>query len=181
MCVPLAAAALVASIASAGMAAYGAYQQSSVQKAVAKNNANIADAAATSATQRGEEQAQQAQRQARQMTGAQRAGFASRGLDLGAGTPADMLEQTNFFGQSDAATARTNGRQDAWGYKTQGANYIAQANAQNPGMALTGSLLGSAGSVADRWNAWKGAGTGGGKSFGPQLDKFFGGTGGSGD
>lgn len=148
--------ALVASAASTAVTAYGTYNQAKANKAIASNNAVEAERAAQDAQRRGEMEAQAAQRRARDVMGAQRAGFSARGIDIGEGTAADLIDQTDFFGQSDAATARTNARKDARGYRTQGANYRTQANAINPGMQAAGTLLGGSASVADKWYAYSG-------------------------
>lgn len=136
---------------SAVVGAVGAYQQSQTTKAIAENNAHTAGVQAEDAIRRGDLEAQNQMRQSRQMVGAQRAAYSARGLDISTGTPADVIEQTDFFGQSDAATARTNARKEAWAYRTQQAGFQGEANAQNPMMAATSSLLSSAGSVASKW------------------------------
>jgi hypothetical protein len=142
---------LALSAGSAVMGAAGAYQQSQASKAVAENNAHTAGVQAEDAIRRGDLEAQNQMRQSRQMVGAQRAAYSARGLDISTGTPSDVIEQTDFFGQSDAATARTNARKEAWAYRTQQAGFQGEASAQNPMMAATASLLGSAGSVANKW------------------------------
>lgn len=144
-------AALGASAAGAGLTAYGAYSSAQTQKKVAANNAAIADIQAQDAQNRGELNAQKSERQGSQVTGAQRATYAARGLDLGVGTPSDVIDQTNFFAESDAATARTNANKEAWALKSQAGNFQAQSDAINPGLQLTGSLLGGASSVASKW------------------------------
>ena len=138
------------------VSAYGAYNQAKASKAVARNNAATAELAAQDAEKRGETEAQMAQRRARQVMGAQRAAFSARGIDIDSGTAGDLIDQTDFFGQSDAATARTNARKDARGYRSQGLNYQTQANAINPGLTAASTLLGGASDVAGKWYAWKG-------------------------
>lgn len=142
---------LALSAGSAVMAGAGAYQQSQTAKATAENNARIGRIQAQDAIKRGDDEAAKDMRQVRQAVGAQRAAYSARGLDIASGTPADVILQTDFFGQVDAATARTNARKEAWGYENQSAAYQAEADSQNPMLAMTGSLLGSAGTVADRW------------------------------
>lgn len=152
-------------IASAVFGAYGAYTQASAAKQqaryasqVAANNAQVAEWQAQDAIKRGEEDAQRVQREAAQLKGRQRVAMAVNGLDLTAGTAQELQDQTDFFGQQDAATARNNGRRGAWGARVQGANFqaesIAQANKArsiSPGFAAATSLLGSASSVSDKW------------------------------
>lgn len=141
----------VATAASTGLAAYGAYTQASTAKAIAESNAAEGRRAADDARTRGEKAAIEARQKGQQIEGAQRASMASRGLDLNEGTPDNILGQTDFFTQSDVATARTNGRREARGYQVQAANYDAQAAGINPGLALAGTLLGGGAKVADKW------------------------------
>lgn len=159
MCTPI----LIGVMAVSAIAsAKAAHDQSAVAQGVANNNAAIADNAATSAAARGEAQAQAIGRQTRQATGAQRAAFSARGVDIADGTPADIIDQTDFFGQTDAVTARNNGAQEAWGYRAQGSNFRAQAGASSPNRAAFNSLLGSAGSVASMWYGMGSGGSGAG-------------------
>lgn len=143
----------VAALATAGALANakGAYDQAKVNRGIARNNMALAEASAQDAERRGELEAQAANRRGRQVMGAQRATLAARGLDMDVGTAADLVDETNFFMQVDAATARTNGRKEAWASRVQGVNYRAQANANNPWRAATLSLLASAPSVASSW------------------------------
>ena len=143
-------------IVSALTTAYAAQQQAKTNQEIANNNVAIADAQADDAKARGEQQAIDAQRKARMVASAQRAAYSARGLDISVGTPADVIEQTDFFGQADAATARTNANKEAWGDKMKGRGYGIQAAANDPNNALFGSLLGSAPAVANRWYSYGG-------------------------
>jgi hypothetical protein len=149
---------LGASVGGTVLSATSAYQQSQVTKATAENNAKMAEIQAQDMQKRGEEEAQAVQRRGAAIKSAQRVNLAAKGLDLGYGTAADLQDQTDFFTQSDVATARTNAAKDAWGKRAMGANYRAEASAQNPMMAGAGSLLGNAGQVADKWYRYSGKG-----------------------
>ena len=138
-----------------------AYQQSATAKATAKANAQQADMAAQDAIKRGDQQAADARRNANQVVGAQRAAFSARGIDIGEGTAADLIDQTDFFGQSDAVTARNNARKEAYTYRARAAGFNAQADAESPLLNTAGSLLGSAGAVSDKWLRYSGRGVGG--------------------
>jgi len=145
--------ALIASAASTAMSMKAASDQADYSSQVARNNAKTSEYAAADAQRRGDLDAQAAQRRVSQMVGAQRAGYAAKGLDITEGTPGDVIDQTNFFGQTDVNTARYNGRLNAWGQQVQAQNFnssasAAQANGQN---AMAGSLLSGAASVADKW------------------------------
>lgn len=147
-----------AAIVSALTTAAAAYQQARTNKAIAKNNQEVANFAADDAQRRGETKAMESQRKARQVASAQRAAYAARGLDMSVGTPADVIEQTDFFGQADAATARDNAAKEAWGLKMQGRGFGIQASAANGNEAFATSLLGSAGAVSDKWYTRTGGG-----------------------
>lgn len=137
------------------LSAKAASDQSSMAQGVANNNAKMAEYKAQETSRLGEQQAVEVQRRGAAMKSAQRVGMAAKGLDLGYGTAADLQDQTDFFTQSDVATTRTNAAKDAWGSRAMGANYQAQADAENPLMAGATSLIGSAGTVASQWYSMK--------------------------
>ena len=148
---------MAASLAGTGMSAMGAAQQAEIQSKVAANNAKVAEYQAQSALASGERDAQAVARRGSQLEGAQRARMAANGLDISEGTPAALLDQTNFFTQSDIATTRDNAKKQAWAAQAQAAGYQAQAN-YSPLLASGGSLLLGAGQVADKWYSYtKGA------------------------
>jgi hypothetical protein len=161
MCLPVAALGLSAlqtgvlglSAASGVIGAAGAYQQGKVAQQVGRNNQIMAEYAAQDAQRRAGEDAIKVQQKASQLKGTQRATMAAKGLDLGVGTQADLLDQTDFFGATDVATTRNNGNRDAWSARQQGANARAQgdASARQGGMSAFSTLLGTAGSVSDKW------------------------------
>lgn len=155
--------ALVATGASTLLKMKGDSDQASYTAGVARNNATMAEYAAADATRRGELEAQRVQRQTSQVVGSQRAGFAAKGLDISDGTPGDIIDQTNFFGKADAATARYNGKVEAWGKQNQANGFRSQASAAeyNGNMAVAGDLISGAGAVADKWYQYGGTGRGG--------------------
>lgn len=133
--------------------AYGSQQQADYQSKIAERNAKIADNQAQEALARGEQDAIEIQRRGAALRSAQRASLGAKGIDLGYGTAADLQDQTDFFTQSDVATARTNARKNAWGYQAQAGGFVAEGeNARYQGnLATTSSLLSAAGKVADKW------------------------------
>lgn len=145
--------ALVATAAAGATSAYGQIQQGKVAAAVGRNNQMMAEYAAKDAERRGEEQATQIAQRARQVFGAQRASMAAKGLDLGEGTAAELQDQTDFFGQTDAVTARNNGRREAWTDRQQGAmaRYQGDAARANANLGAFSTLLGTGGKVAGKW------------------------------
>ena len=140
-----------ATVASAAVSARAAQNQATLARGVARNNAAIADMQSADALKRGEDNATRALRQGRMVAASQRAAFSARGLDISEGTPADIIDQTDFFSQSDAETARSNGRKEAWAAQVARGNSLAQASAARPGEAFGTTLLASAPAVASRW------------------------------
>lgn len=162
--------ALATTVLSVGMGAYGQYQQSKgmeqqakYQAKVHENNAKVSEWKAQDAQQRGERDAQDIRRQGAALRGRQRSTMAARGLDLSVGSAAQIIDDTDFFTMADQQTARQNAAKEAWGHRAQGAGHqaqaglsVAQARNQNPALAAGSSLLGGAGSVADRWYSYSG-------------------------
>lgn len=153
MCVAAAALPMIASALGGTLGAVGAYQQGQVAKQVGRNNQIMAEYAAQDAQRRAGEEAIKVQQKAAALKGTQRAAMAAKGLDLGVGTQADILDQTDFFGATDAATTRNNGNRDAWSAREQGRNARAQgdAAARQANLSAFSTVLGTAGSVAGRW------------------------------
>lgn len=163
MCEPTTIAVLTTAAAVAGgVSAYQSadmnQQQAEYQSGVAANNAIIAGYEREAAIERGEQAVQDVYRKRAQIRGAQEAGIAGNGLDLTAGTPADILFATDYFGEMDARTTQGNAMRQAWGADVERLNqlssssmYGATAKAYNPAMAAGLSLLGSSGNVADKW------------------------------
>ncbi len=155
MCEPTAIA-LVSTAVSGTAAVVGAYQQGQAAKQVGRNNQIMAEYAAQDALRRGDAEAAAIQRRASQTAGAQRAAFAARGVDIGAGTAGEIQDQTDFFSLVDQTTVRDNAKRDAWAARTQGANARAQGDAAGRQGALSAfsTLLGTGGQVADKWSAY---------------------------
>lgn len=143
-----------------GLSAYGMYQQGKYQQGVAEANAKLTEFEADRAMQRAEDEAAVIRRRGAQMKGDQRAAFAARGLDLSSGTPADILDQTDFFTQTDIATTRSNAKVDRelarYGAKLQ---RVEGANARRSGnLEAFSTLLTGATRVAGKWYDYKQAG-----------------------
>lgn len=138
-------------IVSALVSANAQKNQAAANQAIADQNAAVAESQAQDAVKRGDQEASAAMRRARALAGAQRAGFSARGIDITDGTAADILDQTDFFGQIDAETARTNAKKEAWNLRARKRGYEIESSASNPNAAFSNSLLSSAGSVAGSW------------------------------
>lgn len=161
--------AVAATVAGAATSAYSAHQQAKAGNAInannqqiAENNAKLQEQQALDIQARGESQAQEVRRRAAAMESQQRVGLAANGLDLNSGTAFDLIGQTDFFGRQDAQTTRDNAAKDAWAVRTgasntrqQGQNYSGRTSAAG---AAGISLLGSAGSVANKWYTYNGNG-----------------------
>ena len=136
---------------SAATAAYAGYTQAQTSKKVAQNNADAQEIEAKDALKRGEQAKIDARKRGSMIEGQQRTALSARGLDLSEGTANDILGQTDFFTQSDIATAGNNAKKEAFARRSGAANSQLQADATNPGLTLAGGLLSGASSVADKW------------------------------
>ena len=144
------------SAAGAATSAIGAYQQAKVAGDVAARNAKLADLQAEDALRRGENEAAELRRRVAATKSAQRVSLAAKGLDLTYGTAADLQDQTDFFGESDVATVRTNARKEAWNRRAQSAGFQAEALSSRPWLSAGSTLLAGAGQVADKWYTYRG-------------------------
>lgn len=149
----------------AGMQALGTYQQAQGAKAAAKYeasvasaNAKVAEFKAQDAIDRGQRDAETLGRQIAATRGKQKATLAANGMDLSGETAQSILSGTDFYGVQDQQTLATNTNREAWGFRTQGAGYEAEASMQrarassiSPLMSTATSLLTSAGTLADKW------------------------------
>lgn len=162
---------LIAAVGSAVLGAYSASQQASQQKAALKyqaqvdrNNAQIAEWNAQAIARKGERDIIAQQRKNAAIMGSQRAGFASRGIDLSEGSPLNILSDTAYFGDQDVLTIADNTAKDVWAARLDKQNYSnsaqlkqSQARSISPVTAGATSLLTGAGQVASTWYRDKGA------------------------
>lgn len=149
-------ASLYTSMAGAGLSAYGQYQGAQAAKDAANYNAKVAEMQAADARDRGVYEQEALGRKIGQMRGQQRANMAANGLDLTDGTPAALLDQTDYYGLEDQRTLANNINREAAGYGTRANLARAQADGYDPTMAASASLLTNAGTVADRWYKYRG-------------------------
>lgn len=66
-------------------------------------------------------------RRTRRLIGAQRAAFAAEGIEIGAGSPLDIQEQTKTLGALDEMTIRNNAYRQAFGFRQQAIEFGARA------------------------------------------------------
>jgi len=128
------------------------------QANIADVNARLAEQSAQSALARGQQQVAAHTLRTGHVRGAQRAALAANGVDLGAGSAAEVQASTKILSDIDRNQMEANAIYEAWGIRAQKVNHEnqarmarAQAKANKPGAALATSLLGSAGSVASTW------------------------------
>lgn len=155
----LALASMVTGAAGSMQKAQGEKNAANYQAQVSANNAKVAGWQAESAEARGVDDAMNIGRKQADMRGKQSAAMAANGLDLGSGSPAAVLEQTDYYGLADQKSATQNASDTAWGLRTKGQSYTAEGemakakgDSINPFMSGATSLLGSAGNVADKWS-----------------------------
>lgn len=160
------------SAAGAVSGAMGAYSNARSQKAqleyqaqVAANNARLAEMQAAQVLEVGAAAENAQQLKTAQMFADQRAALAANGVDLGSGSANEILATTKFMGERDVATIRDNALRQAWGYKVNAANSMADANAAsasarsiNPRSAALNSLLSGSTRVASSWYGLRRAG-----------------------
>ena len=167
MCLPLAAVGIAASVASAAVGAYGAYQSGQAQSQaaayqaqVAQNNATVANQNATAARQSGAIQEQISRMKSADLEGKQRAAAASNGFDVNSGSNLDLQAGTAAMGNQDALTIRNQTARTAYGYQVQAQNFsstsaldtMQSSNASTAGyLSASGSIAGGAASVGDKY------------------------------
>lgn len=160
----------VLTIASIATTAVGGIQSGRAQQAAARYqgqlqdiNAINADRAARDALERGELDAVKHGREVAALRSRQELSFASQGLDLGFGSPADVVGDTNRLGNEDNARIYENAGREAEGFRINAQNYRAgaagsRAEASNIGTATiinTGStLLSGASQLAGQWKKY---------------------------
>lgn len=144
--------------------AFGVAQSQKAQFAaeadLARINAASAENAARSALMVGQREQMRSRLATAQLKSKQQVALATNGVDLGEGSAARMIAETDILGEIDVNTLGANAVAAAWGYRTQATNFQMQASmresqskAVNPWIAGASSMLTSAGTVADHWYA----------------------------
>ena len=138
------------------LGAAGQMQQASAQAKsskynaeVADMNAKLADRRAKDAIERGGIEEQKKRQQVQQVLGKQQAAMAANGVDLSFGSPLDTIVDSAVAGELDALTIRSNTYREAYDHKVDATNKRAGAtlNRMNADAAMTGGMLGAAGTV----------------------------------
>ncbi|QII84173.1 hypothetical protein G3T20_05325 [Bordetella hinzii] len=135
------------------------------QAQVSRNNAMVAEWQARSAIAAGGQQEQTLRLKTAALEGSQRARLAANGVDVSQGSAFNILADTKYMGERDAATVRLNAAQKAWAFRTQAqsdldnadvldisaSNARRGASAISPSASYTSTLLTGAGQVASGW------------------------------
>lgn len=133
------------------VSAAGAFTKAQATADTARFNARQASADALNQQRVGDSQAQKLYQQTSQIKGTQRASFAARGLDLGVGSPLDVLTSTDVMGANDQATLKQNTQQAVYADRDKAEYYKSQASNSNPFVAGATSLLTGASKVSSKW------------------------------
>lgn len=96
---------------------------------IGEYNASLLEAKARDAQRRGFEDESRFRIDLRGLLGSQRAGYAGQNVDVGTGSPVDVVTDTAYQGELDALTLRTNAAREAWGYRAEAENERMQAAA----------------------------------------------------
>ncbi len=135
--------------------------QAAYQAQVARNNQALMEINARRAEVQGDADADKQNLRTGQLEARQRAALAAQGGDVNSGTDLDLVTDTARAGATDASTIRNDAAWKAYGYRTQGLNFGAQASAADASGAnalaslpfgIGSSLLGGASSIAGKWN-----------------------------
>lgn len=124
-------------------------ESASYQAQVAKNNAQIARQNAQYSAGAGAAQTETEGLKARAASAAVEAGEAANNLDVGSGSPADVLTSERELGALDTATVANRAAETVYGYQTQAAGFQAQSELDQSqvGWDIAGGLLKAGGDV----------------------------------
>lgn len=116
-----------ASAGSAVMAGYQANAQARYQAQVADQNATLAKQQAAQVQQQGSQDALDQARKTAALEGEQTVAFASQGLNVGFGTPLDLITGTAKLGSEDLTRLRQNTQDRVTALTMQASDYTTQA------------------------------------------------------
>jgi hypothetical protein len=170
----LAAASLAGTAASTAVGVMGQRQTAAAnaanaryQAAVAANNQLIAQQNARYATQAGQANAQAMDFRTRALMGSEVAAQGASGIDIGSGSPLDVVRSTAALGRLDTANIIQGANLQAYGYQTAATGFGAEAGLQQQqaryagtaGMiGGAGTILGGATSLANKWLQYQNVG-----------------------
>lgn len=151
-------ASLISQIGGGITSAIGGYYSAVAQKSALNFNAKMADLQARGELEKGQHEVARLTMKAGQVKSAQRAAMAANGIDLGVGNAAEVQASTEILKEIDKNTLEANAIRSAWGYQVDALMGRAKASTISPFGAAAGTLLTSAGSVADSWYKFKQSG-----------------------
>lgn len=145
----IAIAAVLASVAAAGVGTYAAVQQGKAADAQGKYNQKIAQNNATSAMQQAKFEADRIKKRNRLLRGKQRANYLKSGIDL-SGSAEDVMMDSAIEGALDVAAAQYAGATQSQAYSTRGKLAAIQGTNAKRGSyyQAAGTLLSGVGSAA---------------------------------
>ena len=169
-------ASIAMTVVSSLVSAAGAQQKGEAEKnaamyqaAVARNNAIVAEQNAVYATQKGAAAEENKRERTAQMIGSHRAKMGASGLAVESESGLRLYSDIATLGEVDALTIRNNAAREAYGWRSQGVNYEAEARldeqrgryAEEAGdLAAFSSIIGGASSVATKWQGMQQTGMG---------------------
>lgn len=120
------------------------------QAQIANMNAQIAEEEAKSTLDAGAREEQQHRMKVAMLKGNQRAAMAANNVDIGSGSPLEVLIDTAYAGEMDALTIRTNTNRNAYNKRVEAANLRAQSQLykMEAKQARTGGMLSALGTLA---------------------------------
>ena len=141
------------SIAGTAMSAYGSLKQGQYQSKMAKRNAQTQEVMAKDAVERGNIAENAFRMKVAGIKGEQRANLAASNVNLQAGSPLTILEDTAQMGELDALSIRANAEREAYGHRVGASNALARGELASSGAAYNAmsSVLSGAGSVSRDW------------------------------
>jgi len=139
-------------------AAYAQKQASDFQAAVAKRNADAQNEMARDAAARGLNEGVRVGLAGGAVRGAMRAGFGASGVEVGSGSPLDVLSDAAMFNELDKQTAKSNAEREAYALRVGAGNYLAQSeiDRRRGTMAATGTILSGSAQVAGDYLRYRG-------------------------
>lgn len=135
--------------------------QGEYQRSISQMNSDLANLQAEDSLKRGESAVRDMRKETKQRVGAQRAALAASGVDVGSGSAAQVQLDTELAGVMDERTLRNNAAREAWGFRSQAANTMAQgdfasitARGQANQTLLTGGMR-AAGNFSSAYGTYK--------------------------
>lgn len=165
----LAIASIASSVVGTGVSIMGQMQQADAaqkaanyQAAVARNNQILANQRAQQIEAEGKIAEDRKRQEAARLAGRQRAVLAGNGVLVDVGSALDITSDTAAMGELDALNTKYAYDNQAYNARTQAANFGSdaamadyRASSSDATLAVAGTLLQGAGSVADKWYRFK--------------------------